>query len=236
VKTLTEKSSYRQLISVGALVALFGFIMSGPISYALVQFLKPQPAWSSAQVFAQNYGPIQNIPYYFGFFLISGMFMVSVGHYLNYMADNSVVRFRLMLSVGSTTIFCVLISFNYISQISFVHNLVSDYMPEYDAAISIFSMSNPRSLCWAIEMWGYGILGVSTWLMAKYYEGGSSWIRLMLQLNGGVSLVSAVWISIGVEWVMSPVGLISYIGWNVLMIVLMIAIYRDSSKLSKAHI
>jgi hypothetical protein len=32
------------------------------------------------------------------------------------------------------------------------------YKPEYDAAISAFSMSNPMSFCRANEMWGYAIL------------------------------------------------------------------------------
>ncbi|MBK8424844.1 MAG: hypothetical protein IPL27_02170 [Lewinellaceae bacterium] len=91
-------------------------------------------------------------------------------------------------------------------------------------------MSNPLSFCWANELWGYALLGVATWLMAGYYQHTSNFIRWLLISNGVVSIGSALWTIIDVDWVMKPVGLVAYFVWNVLMIVMMISIYLFSKK------
>ena len=56
------------LISIGSLVALVGFILSGPVAFAIMRIVRPQPTWVSSSVFVENYHIIQDIPYYFGFF------------------------------------------------------------------------------------------------------------------------------------------------------------------------
>ena len=71
------KLNYNKLISLGSLVALVGFIMSGPVAFVIVQMVKPQPAWVSSSVFAENYSTIQDLPFYFGFLLIGGMLMLA---------------------------------------------------------------------------------------------------------------------------------------------------------------
>ena len=50
------------LISLGSLTALVGFILSGPVGFLIVQTIHPQPAWTSTAEFAANYNSIQNIP------------------------------------------------------------------------------------------------------------------------------------------------------------------------------
>ena len=77
-------------------------------------------------MFAQNYHPVQTLPFFFGFAMITGYIML----------------------------LAALIFFNYICQTTFVPALSSDYRPEYDPIISTFSLANPRSLSWTIEMWG----------------------------------------------------------------------------------
>lgn len=222
------KSRYDKLISVSALIALSGYILSGPLAFFLVQLIHPQPPWVSPAVFVENYSAIQDLPYYFGFLLIGGMLMLAASHYLNYTGENEKRKFQLLIAFGSTTVFCALILFNYICQTTFVRNLALFYKPEYDAAISTFSMANPMSFCWANEMWGYALLGVATWLMSGYYQDKSNFIRSLLILNGIVSVVSALWTVIDVNWVMTSAGLVGYFAWNILMIVMMISIYRDS--------
>lgn len=221
------KGRYSHLIALGALVALSGFILSGPVAFIIIHILRPQPAWESAAVFAEHYSSLQDIPFYFGFLLIGGMLMLVSGHYLNNRQEG-IVKFHLLVALGWTIAFFTLIAFNYICQTTFVHNLALHYQPEYDLAIASFSMANPLSFCWANEMWGYAFLGVATWLMAGYYQ--SAFIRFLLIVNGVVSILSAVWTIIDVQWVMSPFGLIGYFLWNILMIVMMIAIYRSAKK------
>lgn len=222
--------NYNRLICLGSIVALIGYIMSGPAAFVIVHLAKPQPAWTSPAVFAQNYSTLQDLPFYFGFLLIGGMLMLAAGHYLNFKEDNNQKKFHLLLSVAWTIIFATLICFNYVCQITFVRNLALNYKPEYDYAISIFSMSNPLSLSWANEMWGYGFLGVATLLMSGYYQYKHDFVRLLLIANGILSLITAAWTIVDVSWVMSAIGLVCYFLWNALMILLMIMIYNHSKK------
>lgn len=222
------KSRYNKLISGSALIALSGYILSGPVAFFLVHLINPQPPWISAAVFAENYSAVQDLPYYFGFLLIGGMLMLVAGHYLNYKEQNETVKFQLLIALGWTIVFCALISFNYICQTTFVRNLALFYKPEYDVAIATFSMANPMSFCWANEMWGYALLGTATWFIAGYYQNKSNFIRSLLIVNGIASIASALWTAIDVNWVMTTAGLVGYFGWNVMMIVMMISIYRYS--------
>lgn len=227
---MNQKMNYNKLISLGAVVALTGYVMSGPVAFLIVRLWKPQPLWVSPDVFAENYSAIQDMPYYFGFLLIGGMLMLVAGHYLNFREDDDEKKFHLLVALGWTIVFCTLISFNYICQTTFVRNLALHYTPEHDAAIAAFSMSNPLSFCWANEMWGYAFLGIATLLMAGYYRDRNNVIRVLLIANGIVSVGSAVWTIVDINWVMTTAGLIAYFVWNVLMIVLMIMIYGDSKK------
>lgn len=226
------QGSYRSFIIRGAVLALLGFVLSGPVAVLLVTLIKPQPLWISPQVFVENYHVIQNLPYYLGFLLLGGMLMLATGHYLQYSGEKSHVKTKLVLALSLTTVFCGLIAFNYICQTTFVHNLATHYRPEYGPLIAGFSMANPTSFCWANEMWGYGVLGVATWLTAAYYKEKNIFIYWLLILNGIVSLISPMWTILDVNWVMSPLGFSLYLFWNVLMIVLMIAIIRYTSSLS----
>jgi hypothetical protein len=220
------KSGYDKLIATGAVIGLIGYITSGPLGLMFVKFTRPQPDWVSASVFAAHYHFIQDVPYYFGLLLISGMLMIAAGHYLNYNEENKQIKFHLLLSLLFAVVFAALIFFNYICQTTFIRHLALHYKQENDSIISTFSMANPMSLSWAIEMWGYGILGVATWLMAGYYRGKNNFIRWLLILNGIVSLLSVAFTIININWVLTPAGIIAYMFWNILMIVLMIMIYR----------
>ena len=114
----------------------------------------------------------------------------------------------------------------------FIRNLALNYRPAYDAAIEMFSMANPLSYCWGNEMFGYGILGLATWLMAGYYKGRNKFIRITLVINGVISLLGIILTIADARWVLTPAGYIGYFVWNLLMIVMMISIYHHSKKLS----
>ena len=102
----------RNLLRLAALVALSGFILSGPVGYSIVQFTKPQPAWTSAKTFAAAYHPLQDIPFYFGFILVGGMLLLAAAHYLAAAAESSLTKLHLLLALVWTSIFATLIFFN----------------------------------------------------------------------------------------------------------------------------
>jgi len=228
---MVSEMTNKKLIAVGSIIALMGFILSGPVAFIIVNLLNPQPMWTSPEIFVEHYSMIQDLPYYFGFLLIAGMMMVVAGIFLDYNDALKRIKFQLLLAFGWTVVFCTLISFNYICQTTFVHNLALHYTPANDFAISSFSMANPLSFCWANEMWGYGILGIVTMLISVYYKNRSRMIYWLCILNGIGSLAIVAWTIIDVNWVMTTAGLISYFGWNVLMIVLIVLIYKDSQKI-----
>ena len=97
---MTKFSGYERLISIGAIVALVGFILSGPVAFILVKLVKPQAQWVSPAVFAQHYHVVQDVPYYFGLLLISGMLMISTGYYLNFKSNDEIGKFMLLLALG----------------------------------------------------------------------------------------------------------------------------------------
>ena len=147
--------------------------------------------------------------------------MLSVSYYLDSRATQNIRKlFSLLLALCFSIVFATLISFNYICQTTLVRNLALNYTTEYDAAISLFSMTNTMSLCWAIEMWGSAFLGISTALASVFYEGRNSLIRKLMVWNGILSVGSAILTLVDVHWVMTIGGLVCYFGWNVLMIVM----------------
>ena len=93
------------------------------------------------------------------------------------------------------------------------------------AAVSVLSMNNPRSLCWAIEMFAYAILGGVTWLVAPAFREERA-IALLLRTNGLVSVAGAVVTLFDLAWVQTPVGLGFYVAWNLLVVAIMALVVR----------
>jgi hypothetical protein len=220
----------RALISLGSLTALIGFILSGPVGFLFVQIIKPQPPWTTVNTFVENYSSLQTVPYYFGFILLAGMLILATAHYLNISNETELDKMHVLLAVVWTTIFAALIFLNYICQTTFIHHLVKNYKQEYDNAIETLSMANPNSLSWAIEMWGYAILGVATWLLASFYREKNRVIYILLIANGIVSVMSAVLFVFNSQWLLTGLGLAGYMFWNFLMIILLFHIYKHSKK------
>mgnify|MGYP001221119000 CR=1 FL=1 len=224
------QNNYHRLIAPGTLVGLAGYVLSGPAGFLLVRLTQPQPVWVSPAVFAENYHVVQDMPYYFGLLLIGGMLMLAAGLFLNAQDEPVKIRFHLLLALMWTTFFAALIFFNYVCQTTFVRHLALNYRAEHDPLIATFSMANPMSLAWAVEMWGYGVLGVATWLMSGYFQTRNKAIYWLLIANGVVSVLTVVFTVIDMKWLLTPPGVAGYFIWNVLMITLMVLLYRYSRR------
>lgn len=200
-----------------ALLLIAGTLISGPVGLLIVGAVQPQPAWQDAQTLAANYHPIQALPFFAGFLLVLGSgLLVGVLHQL---AEEK-HKAPALLAVICTAAFTGLIFFNYICQTTFLPALLVDYRPEYDAIITALAFTNPRSLCWAIEMWGYALLGLATWLLAPVFnrnpvEKTTAWLMV---LNGVLSIAGGFITAFDLGWVMTPAGLINYIAWNALVV------------------
>ena len=127
-----------------------------------------------------------------------------------------------LIALVLTAAFVSLIFFNYINQTTFLPALAQNYRPEYDAVITTFSLNNPLALCWAIEMWGYALLGLATCFVAPVFRRNRTEkiTAGLMVANGVVSIAGGVVTSANLGWVLTPPGLIGYVLWNVLVLVL----------------
>jgi hypothetical protein len=195
---------------------LLGILLSGPLAFAVVNATHPQPPWKSAEVFARSYHPVQMVPYLGGIVLVAALVaLVASTHAL--VPEGQKVRTGMALVFNAA--FATLIFFNYAVQTTFLPELARRYEEGNGPIITTFSMANPTSLAWGIEMWGWGFLGVATWLVAPVFC-GSRLERLTAAafiVNGPVSILGTLWTVIRPGWVMTSAGLVAFALWNALL-------------------
>lgn len=219
--TNTRTSSALRAGIWGAALTVAGILLSGPIGLLAVIMLDPSPPWVDAASYAQNFGLIQTAPFFGGFFLVGGYVVMMAALYQ--LAEEH-QKTNTLIAVVFTAVFATLIFFNYINQTTFIPALVQDYRPAYDPAISTFSLANPLSLCWAIEMWGYAFLGVATWLTASIFNRNrvEKITAGLMIANGVVSIIGGFVTAWSLGWVLTTPGVASYVGWNILVLALSI--------------
>jgi MFS family permease len=214
--TTADRSRTLQIGALGAAGALLGVALSGPLAVALVTATHPQPAWRDAELYARHYHPVQILPYAGGIVLVASLILLlATLHALARERAKALTAAALVF----TAAFAGFIFFNYVAQTTFVPDLARQYNPGNAALIAALSMTNPRSLAWGIEMWGWGFLGVATWLASPVFErrGLERGAALAFAANGPVSLAGAVWTVLRPGWVMMPVGLAMFAAWNLLL-------------------
>lgn len=206
-------------VAQSALAMVLGILLSGPIALLVVGLVHPQPPWESAARFAAELHPVQLLPYVGGFLLIGGC--VALVASLHVLAPRE-RRARANVALVLTAAFAALIFFNYIVQTTFVPALASPYAPEHDALIGGLTMSNPRSLAWALEMWGYGVFGVATWAIAIVFRGGGleRWTARAFVLNAVLSVAGGIATAVWPSWALTVPGVVSFAVWNLLMVVM----------------
>jgi hypothetical protein len=157
---------------------------------------------------------MQALPYVLGFPLLFGFVLfVAVCH----ASSGDKYRVRTSAAMILTAVYAAMVFVNYMLQIAFVPRiLVTD--PDLAAGLT---MANPSSLAWLLEMFGYGALGLAMWLVSPLFSGSISltWIRVLLVANAVMSVAGAAFVALYEGWVFSTGGLVSFFGWNVVVIV-----------------
>lgn len=207
----------------GAAMTVAGILLSGPLGLLIVSAVQSSGPWQGAGAYVQNYHPIQTLPFICGFLLVGGYVVLMVA--LHQIAEER-HKTQTLIAVVFTAIFATLIFFNYITQTTFVPALAQNYSPQLDPAITTFSLANPLSLSWAIEMWGYAFLGVATWLAAAVFHRNRlerATAALMI-LNGVMSIIGGVVTAWKLDWVLTLPGIVNYVIWNVVVLALSILV------------
>jgi hypothetical protein len=208
--------------AVGAILTLVGILASGPLALVAVFLVQPQPPWNGPTLFVHSFHPIQTIPFYFGYLLVAGSVLMLVSVFVLSGRRATSLAALVFTSIGAT--FAI---GNYVTQTTFIPAVVDVYTSELGPAITTFSMANPRSLAWAIEMWAYGFIGLGTWLAAGFF--GNSRLervaKILFTSNGVISILGALAISVDLSGVFSVAGLVGYGVWNVLYGALAVVFY-----------
>lgn len=216
-----KNNSNDRLMVVSAILVIVGSMFSGPFGYLIVNLVNPIP-WKDAPSFAAQYHPIQTLPYWFGFLYLAG-FILFIATSRRLLKEKDWIFGDAALV--TTSIFAALIGFNYILQVGFIPNARMDPGEVFAA----FSMNNPKSISWSIEMFGWGFLGASTWLISPAFTNSrlQRIARALLITNGVGSIINAVLVSVLPSFVLQVPGLLAYFIWNAMIWVIMILIIMD---------
>ena len=215
-----QLSPYKaRFISISALIVSIGILMSGPIGNLIVQLVHKQEAWNGIQEFINGYSRIMSMPIAFGFLLVIGfvLFFASL-----YRTGNEDKRILEISGIMFCVIFSSIISLNYIINVAYVPNVLD----QSGANITFLTMSNPMSLAWVLEMFGYGFLGLATGFVAPLFgnKGTQGAIRYLLIINAIISILGAVVTAANLSGVLSIYGMIGYYFWNLLIFIIMILV------------
>lgn len=224
-----QSINQNSLLAISALTILVGAMLSGPISTGIVLVTKPQPAWLNSEVFIDNFHWIQTIPFMLGFVLLfSSCIFVAISSRMVVEENHKIMA---NLALISTAVYAALISFNYIIQIAYIPMLVKTDQQ----IVGFLTMTNPSSVCWAIEMFGYLFQGIAFWLLFPVFNFSrhGNGIRWLLFTNLVLSIGGAVAACIDVAWAMKPFGFIMFILWNFVLAALMGLIAYDQRNSKK---
>ena len=215
--TLTKSKAV--YLSISSLMVIVGILFSGPVGLIITRTFGGQSTWEGAEVFAGNYSAIEALPFAFGFLLILGfMFFFSclIG------AGKEGQQPLEVMGVVLAGIFGSLVCLNYTIQVAYIPILVD----ENASILAFLAMTNPASLPWAIEMFGYCILGIATVFAAPLFSnrGLQAIIRWLLVLNGVLSVGGAVMFTVNSAETVSGFGIVGYVFWNALIVVIMLLV------------
>jgi len=222
VKESTHADAHK-IGMLGAIFSVIGILTSGPLAVLVVALVHPQPLWDGPDLFVENFHRIQTLPFYFGFLLATGSILMLVSICLLSKKRATTLTALIFMTIGAAFVI-----FNYVTQTTLIPAIVDAYTSELGPALTTLSMSNPSSLPWALEMWGYGLMGLGTWLAAGFFS-ASRLERIakgLFVVNGVVSVFGALVASIDLGGVFSTAGLVGYGLWNVLYLALAVTFYR----------
>lgn len=216
----TSAQKLVSLVRMAALTIAAGTLLSGPVLTAIVMIYRPQPLWQGTETFIQHFHWLQVTPFILGFALLGGscLFVTAAGRLIS----DDCQRVLSDLALIAVAIYGSLIVLNYTIQIAYIPTAIKS-SPEY---IPLLTMSNPNSLCWAVEMFGYLFQGIAFWLIYPAFHGWKYYqpIKILLFSNLILSIGGAMAAMVNVAWAMTPFGLLMFIVWNLTVFVLMLLI------------
>lgn len=206
-------------------INMIGIITSGLIFPGLTAIWFPQPEWQGPSLFITHFHPVQTATYFCGFLLVIGSLLCFTALFYEAKDEQKVwAQSALLINL----LFSGIVVINYIIQTTYVPFLAKNNPPETAGLLPCFSMSNPGSFAWALEMYGWGGIGLSYILMATVFKDGrySKTLKKLFTLNGICSIGAAFMTSVDMKWIFSVAGFISLVVWNSMVLVIDILLIK----------
>lgn len=202
---------------------IFGVIFSGLVFPVLTAIFHPQPQWQNPELFIESFHWLQTVTFFCGYILVIGSLLTFATLY--FLAEKE-RKIWALSGLAINVVFAALVFLNYIIQTTYVPYLAQKIPPETKFILATFSMANPGSFAWALEMWGWGGIGLSFIFMAFIFghQKIERTLRALFFINGICSVGSAVITSVNMNWLFSPAGFAALIIWNLLVLVIDISL------------
>lgn len=219
-----------QFGTIAVYVNMAGILLSGLVFPILSLIFRPQPTWQGAELFIKSFSSLQTMTFFFGYFLVIGSLLTFVSLYL---LSGKKVRVWSLSALAINIVFTAVVFLNYIIQTTYVPYLAMNNPPETASVLASFSMANPGSFAWALEMYGWGGIGLSFIFMSFIFrkERYGKLLKILFLLNGICSVISALVTSIDMNWLFTPAGLTALVIWNLLVFIIDIFLLRFFSEL-----
>lgn len=198
---------------------MFGIIFSGLVFPVLSAIITPQPKWQDAELFIKSFHPLQTATFFCGYFLVIGSLLAFIVLYTISKSERKLVALSALII---NVVFTSVVFLNYIIQTTYIPYLAINNPPEAAYVLPVFTMTNPGSFAWALEMYGWGGIGLSFIFMAFIFGKGKyeKLLKILFIVNGVSSCLSALMTSINMKWLFSPAGFTALTIWNVLVFVI----------------
>lgn len=214
---------------------IFGIIFSGLVFPVLSTIFTPQPKWQDADLFIKSFHPLQTATFFCGYFLVIGSLLTFI---VLYTISCNERKLWALSALIINVVFTSIVFINYIIQTTYIPYLAVNNPVEAAYVLPILTMANPGSFAWALEMYGWGGIGLSFIFMAFIFDKGKyeKLLKVLFIVNGVSSCLSALMTSINMNWLFSSSGFAALIIWNVLVIIIDIFLLKYFSLKEKAII
>lgn len=196
---------------------IFGILFSGLVFPILAILFAPQPPWRDATLFVESFHPLQTATFFFGYFLVIGSVLTFVALYSMSGGEKKIYA---LSGLAINIIFTAVVFLNYIIQTTYIPYLATNNPPETNMVLPVFTMANPGSFAWALEMYGWGGIGLSYLFMAAILDRckHGKILKTLFLINGICSIGGAIMTSVNMNWLFSPSGLTALVVWNLLVL------------------
>lgn len=216
---------YLKFGRVAVITNMFGIVFSGLVFPVLSLIFTPQPPWRDAALFVESFHPLQTATFFCGYFLVIGSLLTFI---VLYKTAPERLKIWALSGLVINMVFTAVVFLNYIIQTTYIPYLANNNPPETATILPVFTMANPGSFAWALEMYGWGGIGLSFIFMAFIFQEGKAakTLRILFLANGICSVASALMTSFDMNWLFTNAGLTALVVWNVLVLVIDIFLLR----------